>query len=163
MPLSLSKGQKHPFSQSSGLCIREFFTCQAFLGTIFGLCPGSLVSQKKGAALQERSAPDKIMRPVRLDLSHCGYGIYPVRGGLFSKGRKTLSHYMGTAACACNKLRESPRRESRLEPVLVPACSEAVIQLRGAFHFPWNILLRPLEKRPPRTKGNRTGRYLSGS
>jgi len=50
-----------------------------------------------------------------------------------------------------------------LEPVLVPACSEAVIQLRGAFHLPWNILLRPLEKRPPRTKGNRTGRnYVIG-
>ena len=31
-------------------------------------------------------------RPVRLDFSNCGYGIYPARGGLFSKGRKTLSH-----------------------------------------------------------------------
>jgi|GEM_PF-5808790 len=39
-------------------------------------------------------------RPVRLDFSHCGYGIYPVRGDLFSKGRKTLSHCTGTAACA---------------------------------------------------------------
>jgi len=48
--------------------------------------------------------PDNIgaqkFRPVRLDFSNCGYGTYPVRGGLFSKGRKTLSHNMGPAACA---------------------------------------------------------------
>jgi len=52
-----------------------------------------------------------------------------VRGGLFSKGRKTLSHSYNPT--------------------------------KGAFHVLWSILLRPLEKRPPRTKDNRTGRKVS--
>jgi len=77
----------------------------------------------------------EMFRPVRLDFSNCGYGTYPVRGGLFSKGRKTLSHNMGPAA-AC------------MGPCLLRSCNPT----KGTFHVVMEYFVASFGKEAPTDK-----------